>query len=223
MDERSNEQNPDEEAKSLYKETRDDLLKRQLSNSENYDKAVLSLSTIFLGLSLSFLKNIIPLQYVIQLWVLYSSWASLALAVLCTLGSFLVSQIAINEQLKKAEDYYINGKRDALKKSSSAKWTDRLNWASGIFFIVGVVLTMVFVIGNTSKEIIMSGENKSNQTQLNEGHLIQPLQQVKIKKGAPIPSIQPVSQNQPSQSQPTPSNNPPTSSPSNATSSGGGK
>lgn len=38
-----------EERKSLYAETRKDLLLRQLSNSERYDNAILSLSRVKLG------------------------------------------------------------------------------------------------------------------------------------------------------------------------------
>jgi hypothetical protein len=48
------------EKRRLLAETRADLLKRQLSNAENYDKAVLSLSTAFLGFSLAFLKDLAP-------------------------------------------------------------------------------------------------------------------------------------------------------------------
>jgi hypothetical protein len=39
-----------------------DLLKRQVSNSENYDRAILSLATLFLGLSFAFLKDIVPVE-----------------------------------------------------------------------------------------------------------------------------------------------------------------
>ena len=46
----------------LYGETRADLLKRQLSNSENADRAILSVSTAALGFSLAFLKDIVSLQ-----------------------------------------------------------------------------------------------------------------------------------------------------------------
>ena len=62
----------------LLAETRADLLKRQLSNSENYDKAVISLSTAFLGLSLAFLKDLVPIQRAEWLWLLYGSWLALA-------------------------------------------------------------------------------------------------------------------------------------------------
>jgi len=49
------------ERQRVYERTRDDLLKRQLSNAENFDKAILSVSTAALGFSLAFLKDIVPL------------------------------------------------------------------------------------------------------------------------------------------------------------------
>jgi len=45
----------------IYAETRKDLLTRQLSNSEKFDGAILTLSTAALGVSLTFIKDIVPL------------------------------------------------------------------------------------------------------------------------------------------------------------------
>ncbi len=45
----------------LYAKIRDDLLKRQLSNSENADRAVLSVSAAALGFLLAFIKDMVPL------------------------------------------------------------------------------------------------------------------------------------------------------------------
>jgi len=52
----------DQESRSkLYREYYAELLKRQLSNSENADRAILSVSTAALGFSLAFIKDIIAL------------------------------------------------------------------------------------------------------------------------------------------------------------------
>lgn len=141
---------PDERAlrQRLLAETRADLLKRQLSNSENYDKAILSLSTVFLGLSLTFLKNFVPHPLACTVWLLYCSWGALATAVVATVLSFLVSQRAIDVQLKKAEAYYLNADETALRKSVIARVTDWINLGSGIAFVSGVLLTTAFVIMN---------------------------------------------------------------------------
>ena len=46
----------------IFDSFRDELYKRQLSNSEAYDKAILSLSSAGLAISLSFIKFIVPLE-----------------------------------------------------------------------------------------------------------------------------------------------------------------
>lgn len=119
MSDTQQEQDPLAENKKLLAETRADLLKRQLSNAENYDKAILSLSTVFLGLSFAFLKDFVSTDQAEWLCLLYGSWVVLTAAVLTTVLSFRVSQRAIDEQLKRAEDYYLHGKQDTLSKSEA--------------------------------------------------------------------------------------------------------
>ena len=125
------------EKRRLLAETRADLLKRQLSNAENYDKAVLSLSTAFLGFSLAFVKDIVSIRQAQWLYFLYGSWWALAASVICTIVSFWVSQYALDVQLGKSEDYYLRDDDSALQKTRSAKITDWVNYASGSLFILG--------------------------------------------------------------------------------------
>ncbi len=69
----------EDERKRLYSETRTDLLKRQLSNAENYDKAVLSLATGVLGFSLVLLKDIVPSTNAEGMWALKMKMSRLSL------------------------------------------------------------------------------------------------------------------------------------------------
>lgn len=140
-----------EEKKKIYAETRADLLKRQLSNAENYDKSILSLATAALGFSLAFLKEIVPISIAKDFYLIKISWLSLILTILVTLISFLSSQIAINKQLFYAQEYYLNSNDDFLnKKNWPAILTDWLNWASAIFFVIAIVITTIFVSINTT-------------------------------------------------------------------------
>jgi len=205
----------------LLAETRADLLKRQLSNSERYDKAVLSLSTAFLGLSLAFLKHLVPIQPAEWLWLLYGSWLALAGAVLVTIISFLVSQRGIDAQLKKAEDYYLRDDQTALNKTGIAKLTEWINASSGVLFLLGVLLTTAFVIVNFERSLKMSDEKKTSQVQLTKGATIPKMQQVSEKKGAPIPNLQQVPPSQQPQNQPAQSN--PSKPSSTSTQTGGDK
>ena len=81
------------EKRRLLAETRADLLKRQLSNAENYDKAVLSLSTAFLGFSLAFLKDLAPIHLAEWRCFLYGSWMALGGSVLCTIVGSCVATV----------------------------------------------------------------------------------------------------------------------------------
>ena len=64
----------------LYVKEEEDLSKRDLSNVENLDKAILSLSSAGLGLSLVFIKNVVELSKANHVWVLYGSWLMFVLS-----------------------------------------------------------------------------------------------------------------------------------------------
>lgn len=98
----------DEQArKDLYAETRKDLLSRQLSNSERFDTAVLTLSTGALGASLAFISNVVPLERAQCLILLRVSWWLFGVSIGSTMLSFLASQRGIARQLEYAEAYYL--------------------------------------------------------------------------------------------------------------------
>lgn len=189
----------------LYAETRSDLLKRQLSNSENADRAILSVSTAALGFSLAFLKDIVSLQDAIFPSLPYVSWALFVLSIVVTLCSFFSSQKAIEEQLDLANRYYIDCDEAAVTmRPKYAGVTDILNKSGAIFLVVGLLATCTFVGMNLWKGSIMS-----DKKQINEGAhvpLIQCVLQGRelLQKGATIPALQIVPAN-PQSGAPVPS------------------
>lgn len=133
----------------LHNRTRDDLLKRQLSNSEKLDAAILTLSTGALGLSLAFIKDIIPMEDAVYLPLLITSWWLFGVSIILTLLSFVASQLAIRKQLIYAKKYYLDKKDKYIeKKNHFAQITDILNYGSCGIFIAAIVLTIVFVSSN---------------------------------------------------------------------------
>ncbi len=180
----------------LYAEARADLLKRQLSNSENADRAILSVSTAALGFSLAFLKDIVPLHEAIFPYLPYLSWAFFALSIVLTLLSFFSSQKAIDEQLLLAHRYYIDRDEEAITfRPIAAKLTDILNKAGAISLVMGLLVTCTFVSANLLKGKIMSEKN-----QINEGVSVPLMQRIPQggtleQKGAPIPTLQTVPTN----------------------------
>ena len=174
----------------LYAKTRDDLLKRQLSNSENADRAVLTVSAAALGFSLAFIKDIVPLGTAMYPALLYLSWLCFVVAIIITLTSFFTSQRAITAQLVLAESYYLQHEEDALKTLPMfATITDWLNMAGALCFFVGILATCAFVAINLGKDTPMA-ERKPAM----DGASIPNLQRTPggmLQKGASIPCMQP--------------------------------
>jgi hypothetical protein len=185
----------DQQRERLHTSARSELLDRQFSNSEAYDKAILTLSSGFLALSLSFIKEILPAGSITWTGLLYASWVLLALAIISTVISFRVSNAAIEGQLGQAQRYYQEKDENAYTKSKLSRSVDWLNNVSGGLFIFGVVLTVVFVILNFTEEKSMSNKSGGGPTRIDEGHSIPTMQKVivnPVKRGQSVPQMQQV-------------------------------
>ena len=104
---------PDDESERDYEQylkERDELLKRELSNSQLFDKAILALSSAGLGFSLAFIRKGFSLAEATPVYLLYSSWILFAVAIASTLISFFTGQCAIKKQLKLNESHYLENK-----------------------------------------------------------------------------------------------------------------
>ena len=138
-----------EEREKQYDATRDDLLARQLSNSVEFDKSILTLSTGMLALSLAFIKDVVDLSHARYTPFLIFSWGLFGGAIISTLLSFMTSQMGIDRQLDYAEKYYLHDLKEYRTKINvPARVTDWLNRLAGIFFVLAVTLTIAFVIQN---------------------------------------------------------------------------
>ena len=184
--------NDDDIRIKLYGETRADLLKRQLSNSENADRAILTVSTAALGFSLAFLKDIVPVQTADCALLLYLSWLFFPAAIIATMLSFFTSQKAITEQIEIAHKYYIERDEKAYNLKSKYNFiTEILNHSGAVLLVAGLLVTCIYVVINLGKEKIMSNK------QINEGATtpqmqITPHTTNTLQKGATIPSMQKV-------------------------------
>jgi hypothetical protein len=181
-----------EERNKVYASTRQDLLTRNLSNSEKYDSAILTLSTGVLGISLAFIKDIVPLDKSQYILLLKLSWWLFGASIVSTVISFVVSQLAIKRQLQYAKEYYLERKEESFdKKNCPALLTEFINYMSGALFIAGIITTVCFVSAN-----VKGGNHMAKVT---DGATIPSLQKV-VKpgtlttEGATIPDMQPVKQ-----------------------------
>ena len=123
----------------------------QQASSDSFDNQLLTFSSALLGLSLAFIKDIVPLNTAIWMPCLYSSWVLLAICILSTIASF---RFGVEAQKKQAEHlycYYIEKKKEYFNKKTG--WTTAISWCSHIgsaTFLVGLVLTISFAIRNVS-------------------------------------------------------------------------
>jgi hypothetical protein len=126
-------------------------------NQEEYDKQLLTLSSGFLLLSLAFVKDIVHTDQAIWRGLLYGSFVTLGFCVLLVLASFQVSIFGHD----KAKDYWENrkdGDAKLLFPYGFAKKIRLLNIATGVTFMLGIILCMAFVIINLHREATMSNK-----------------------------------------------------------------
>ncbi|MFM0010985.1 hypothetical protein [Paraburkholderia sediminicola] len=202
--ESSTEKNAKERTR-IHERERDDLRKRHISNAENLDKSVLTYSGAGLGLSLGFLKDFIPIREAKFAWALYGSWIAFFLAMVLVIVSYVVSQMAIEVQLERAERYYEDrqeGARDECTKTE--KFAQHLNgWIYATAFGVGLSLTILFVSVNLNgANMANKNEKGGNWAFAQDGAIGTKMQ--RVEKGVTGGKLQPVNPATPKQPTPQP-------------------
>lgn len=107
------------------------------------DDQILYISSGALALSLSFIKDLVPLNQAVFLILLFFSWSFLTLSISLSLYSHLHSYNAHQEQIDRLE----NGE-DLLDEDKFTKWINKITMG---FLILGIVLQVSFAIINLSK------------------------------------------------------------------------
>jgi len=188
------------EREKLFAEQKGELLKRQLVNSDNFDKAIMSYSSAGLAFSLAFLKDFIPITVAYAPLLLYLSWALFVLATLVTLASFLTSQSGIAKQLRLIQRYYLACDDAAAQEPNLfAVVTEHLAYAAGTTFCLALICTTLFVSLNLERSALMKAQYDSpKHTPAVTAQYgapvpgVQPISGTAVQRGAPVPGIQPV-------------------------------
>lgn len=189
---------PTPEIKKIYDDARADLLKRDLSNTENFDKSILTYSSAGLALSLGFLKDFVSMHTATYPWLLYCSWMLFVLAILTTLASFLISQRGIDQQLKTIYSYYMEGNATAIdERNKYSEWLHYSSYIAGAAFLVALTLTTLFVAINLDKEPSMSDQNSLINKGASVPQIPRGIGRSSVLDGASIPSIQPTTSTAP--------------------------
>jgi len=161
------ERTPEEQARAveIHDKSREDLLKRQLSNNESYDKAILSLSSAGLALSLTAVKFVIPLNNATDVWALKASWVLFLITVILSLSAYLIGNKAISKQLEIQEDYYIKRLIKAQTESNKYSTINSIfNTVTGGVFACAISLVIYFVTVNLHGDIPMTNPKTPNTT-----------------------------------------------------------
>ncbi|MDE1516056.1 hypothetical protein PUN32_13760 [Vibrio sp. dsl-7] len=149
----------------IYDKFRDELLKRQLSNTENYDKSILTLSSAGLAISLTFLTTIVPMSHAAYLWLIKVSWFCFLFSIFCSLLAYLVSNAAITKQMSIAENYYVNKISSAFNQRNwLSVLNDCLNYVVGVLFSIAILAVVLFVTLNLRQEETTMSKQQDNKS-----------------------------------------------------------
>ena len=140
---------PSKEAKDLYEKHAVQSWTDQQASSDAFDNNLLTFSSAALGLSLAFIKDIVPSGAVEWLGTLYASWIGFALCIVVTILSFQVAVQAQKAHQEKLRRYYLEGQEDVLR--SKSVWEKAIPWlalSGAICFFMAIALTLTFAIHN---------------------------------------------------------------------------
>lgn len=130
----------------LYIEERKILVESLQKGSQSFDKAILTLASGSFGLTIIFLRDIVPIPYENTKWLLHYSWSLFALTILLILISFLTSQKACLRQIDNAYEVLVNHSTNI--KNYWAIITMILNYTSIVLLIISYICWGLFVFQN---------------------------------------------------------------------------
>lgn len=125
----------------VYLESRKSYVESKGKSSEMFDKSILTLAAGALGLSITFINQIVETIKPGTLFWLGIAWVGLCLSILSTLISFRTSVESFEKQIKILDDSYPNIPTISNKYITITK---ALNWVSTASFIVGTGCLAVF-------------------------------------------------------------------------------
>lgn len=146
---------------SDLKEYRSNLLKTIDKLNDNYDKLILTLSGGALGLSITFLKDVVKDKSIEMTVYLFVAWCLFVLSLSCVLGSELFG-IAAN---KKAVNQVDLGKiYEELPGGIFSKLTTAMHYLSTVFLIAGLFFIIIFVYINMEVKNVKTNTNPTKSS-----------------------------------------------------------
>jgi hypothetical protein len=148
------------EREQLFKDFHDHMWELRKSSYEEADKLILTLSSAFLGLSLTFLKDIAPNASANVINSLVTSWIAFGIAIGAVLLSHFVGRKSFDLEVDHADQYYREYKDECCNaKNGWITLTSIFNAIGALAFLVGMGLTIYCV----SSHMHNGGHIMSNQ------------------------------------------------------------
>lgn len=143
------EKSQNEEDYKYYNEYRIEVDKRIVSNVENFDKNILTISTFLLGLSLIFIKDIVGDDSSKNIEYINSSWVYLLTSIAMTIISFIVGWKDNEASLVHYYKFLIEKRKDYEEKRSIYSYIlEYSTYLSAIFLFLGMLYLYLFVKTN---------------------------------------------------------------------------
>ena len=129
---------------------RNRFLRTKSEQAKAYDQIILTFSAGAIGISLTFAERIAPSP--VHPWLMYSSWIAFGLAVVSVVASFVVSQVAIENELVYIDIVHraVTDDSDipAYRVNRHTELTKVFNISSGVMFIFGIGFLVAFGMAN---------------------------------------------------------------------------
>ena len=136
----------DEDDYKYYNDYRIEVDKRILSNVENFDKNILTISTFLLGLSLIFIKDIVGDDTPKNIEYIHSSWTYLLTSIAMTITSFIVGWKDNEVTLIHYYKFLIEKRKEFEDKRSLYSYIlEYSTYMSVIFLFLGMLYLYLFV------------------------------------------------------------------------------
>lgn len=130
-----------------YEKYYDHLVRFLQSNGEAYDRAILSVTTLMLGGSLTFVNQAVPLKTADHKCWLLAACIGCIVSILANLLSFHVGGFWLNKQAKMPEAQFW-GKEAQKNAEKSHCQIETLRFFSSLGFFTGIVCIVVFMFLN---------------------------------------------------------------------------
>jgi len=131
--------------KKQIEKYREVLVAAEQEAQRHYDKTLLWLSGGALGVSITFVKNIVGPQALSRAGLLLLSWIFWTVSLTCVLVSFYTSRRALRKTVEQVDSDKVHEERPG---GCYTTLTEGFNIGGAVFFLLGVVHMIAFVYCN---------------------------------------------------------------------------